>query len=227
MYLEIYYFSFPLIKKYKETTLLKSIKYDLHNFFIYHFWKSFNNFIKLTNVESSLFISKNNDFIIPKIIFELKGNLNEKQIKDILGIFLSHWSENFLINTDIENNYLDNFLQTDNINNILNDAEKIFKNFINDYSEKKLIDNNNPNYKKFRQYYNIILYLHYTLVKNYKETNTVKKHLKNTKVNLPEYKWHKKLLEERLKLDKENLEKIIVIYNQFITKIIKILNNLT
>ena len=71
------------------------------------------------------------------------------------------------------------------------------------------------------------MFLYYNLIKNYRETYQVKKHLKNIKVDLSEYKWHKKLLEERLKLDKENLEKIIVIYEEFITKILKILNNLT
>ncbi len=32
MYLEIYYFSFSLRKQYKETTLIKSIQYDLNNY---------------------------------------------------------------------------------------------------------------------------------------------------------------------------------------------------
>ncbi len=71
------------------------------------------------------------------------------------------------------------------------------------------------------------MFLRYNLIKNYRETPQVKKYLKNTKVDLSEYKWHKELLEERLKLDKENLEKIIIIYEKFITKILKILNNLT
>lgn len=226
MYLEIYYFSFPLIKKYKETTILKSIQQDLHNFFIYHFWKNFNWSIKLKNIKSNLFISKGDNFIIPKLIFELEWNLNNMQIKEILDIFLSHWSEKFLINTDIKNKYLEKFLEINNITNVLNNAEKIFKNFINDYSKNKLIDDNDLDYIKFRQYYNILLFLHYNLVKNYKETNQVKEYLTNIDVKLIEFNAHKRLLEERIKLNKNNLEKIIVIFNQFITKIIKILKNI-
>jgi len=34
MYLELYYFSFPLLENYKEETLIISIKTDLNNFFI-------------------------------------------------------------------------------------------------------------------------------------------------------------------------------------------------
>jgi len=226
MYLEIYYFSFPLIKKYKENTILKSIKQDLHNFFIYNFWESFENFIKLNNLESNLFISQNNNYIIPKLIFELEWDLNKIQIKEIFDIFLSHWSENFLINTNIENQYSDKFLQTDNIDNILNNAKEIFNDFIHNYSKNKLIDENEPDYIKFRKYYNMLLFLHYNLVKNYKETTQVKKYLTNIKSELAELKSHKELLKKRIQLDKENLEKIIVIYDQFITKIIKIIENL-
>jgi hypothetical protein len=226
MYLQIYYFTFPLNNKYKEQTMIESISFDLNKFFIYYFWTNFSNYIKTDKIEANLFINKENNIILPKLIFEINWNLDDKQLKSLLEIFSEHWSENFIIETNLDKKLIKNFLQIDNIEKILNKANKNFTKFIENYKKNKVIDKTDENYIEFRKSYNLLIFLYYFLIKNYNQISKVKEHINWMNINLQEYIAHKELLKNRLEINQENLEKIIVIYSNFIEKILKILEKI-
>jgi len=226
MYLELYYFSFSLLESYKEETLIISIKTDLNNFFIYHFWKKFTKSFKNNKIKANLYINNNQEIIIPKLVFQIEWDLTENQINEILDIFLNHWEENFILNTKFniwENKFLN--LNKD-ILKFLKKAKKDFEEFVKYFWENKLIDVTDSKYKKFRKTYSLFLYLNYYLLKTYKHINLEKNKLKEVETNLAEFKWNIKILDKRLELDKESLEKNIIIYADYVNKVLNIIKNL-
>ena len=226
MYLELYYFSFSLLESYKEETLIISIKTDLNNFFIYHFWKKFTKSFKNNKIKANLYINNNQEIIIPKLVFQIEWDLTENQINEILDIFSNHWEENFILNTKFniwENKFLN--LNKD-ILKFLKKAKKDFEEFVKYFWENKLIDVTDSKYKKFRKTYNLFFYLNYYLLKTYKHINLEKNKLKEVETNLAEFKWNIKILDKRLELDKESLEKNIIIYADYVNKVLNIIKNL-
>lgn len=226
MYLELYYFSFSLLESYKEETLIISIKTDLNNFFIYHFWKKFTKSFKNNKIKANLYINNNQEIIIPKLVFQIEWDLTENQINEILDIFSNHWEENFILNTKFniwENKFLN--LNKD-ILKFLKKAKKDFEEFVKYFWENKLIDVTDSKYKKFRKTYSLFLYLNYYLLKTYKHINLEKNKLKEVETNLAEFKWNIKILDKRLELDKESLEKNIIIYADYVNKVLNIIKNL-
>jgi hypothetical protein len=71
----------------------------------------------------------------------------------------------------------------------------------------------------------LFLYLNYLLVKTYKDTNLELSKIKNLQTWLIEYTSHIKLLETRLSLDKDSLEKNIVVFSGFLEKFLEILKS--
>jgi len=217
MFIEFYYFISPLERGYKVKTIVESIKSDLNRYFIYFFNKKLDDKI--------FWINKKNDYFLPKFIFQYEWKFTKLQIKELLNIFKAHWEENFIINYswfELEKN---NFLQLENIDSFLKQAPIVFEKFIKKYEKTKVIDETDKNYKIFRKTYNLFLYLNYILLKTYKNLNIEDKNLDKIKTGIVEYNSHLKLLKNRLNIDKESLEKTIVIYQNFVDKIISILNS--
>ena len=221
MFIEIYYFPFLLEKSYKIKTLIDSIKTDLEKFSIYFFNK------KLENNENIIFwINNNDDIFIPKFIFQFKWNLDKLEQEELINIFLSNGYENFIINSEwleIKNN---KFLNIHNIKDFFNKTPSIFEKFIKNYKKYKILDKTNKEYIEFIKTYNLFLFLNYSLLKTYKNIKLENKELKKIQTDIIEYTSYIKLLDKRLDLNKENLRKTIVIYSQFLYKIINILKNI-
>lgn len=221
MFIEIYYFPFLLEKSYKIKTLIDSIKTDLEKFSIYFFNK------KLENNENIIFwINNNDDIFIPKFIFQFKWNLDKLEQEELINIFLSNGYENFIINSkwlEIKNN---KFLNIHNIKDFLDKTPSIFEKFIKNYKKYKILDKTSKEYIEFIKTYNLFLFLNYSLLKTYKNIKLENKELKKVQTDIIEYTSYIKLLDKRLDLNKENLRKTIVIYSQFLYKIINILKNI-
>ena len=227
MYLEFYYFSFPLLEKYKEKTIIESIRQDLDKFFLYHFWKKLGNYFENEKVKANLFIRLEDEIIVPKLIFQIEWKLSKLQINELLEIFSNHWEENFILNTDI-NMWENKFLNLENIDikSFLKNTKEEFEKFITYYKKYKTIDETSKKYRNFRKAYNLFLFLNYYLLKTYKNLNCEQKKLNKLQTTLEEYTWNIKLLDKRLELDKQTLEKNILVYSNYVDKIIKILKNL-
>lgn len=221
MFIEIYYFPFLLEKSYKIKTLIDSIKTDLEKFSIYFFNK------KLENNENIIFwINNNDDIFIPKFIFQFKWNLDKLEQEELINIFLSNGYENFIINSEwleIKNN---KFLNIHNIKDFLDKTPSIFEKFIKNYKKYKILDKTSKEYIEFIKTYNLFLFLNYSLLKTYKNIKLENKELKKIQTDIIEYTSYIKLLDKKLDLNKENLEKTIVIYSHFLYKIINILKNI-
>jgi len=226
MYLEFYYFACPIVDKYKENTIIESIKTDLERFFLYHFWERIDNNFNKKNLQANLFIQNTKDYFIPNLIFSIKWNLDNKQTKELLEIFSNNWEENFVLNTDIKIKKK-KFLNLDNnIEEFLKKTKDNFESFLKYYEKHNIIDENNPQYRKFKKTYNLFLYLNYFLLKNYNSIIKEKKELRNIGDRVQEYTSHIKLLDKRLEIDKENLEKNIAILSHFLEKIMNILKKI-
>ena len=213
MYLEFYYFNFPLVEKFKEDTLIESIKQDLNKFFIYHFWETIN--------QTNLFISSSDNYQIPKLIFQINKNLTNQQIQQLIDIFSAHWEENFILNTDLpikENK----FLKLNNINNILNQANNSFEKFIKYYQNNKVIDETSPTYKNFRKSYNLLLFLNYFLTQISQKLSNKQSEIKTINPNLVEYQSNLQLLAERLNLTQKSILQTLPILQQYTQKLQKI-----
>jgi len=222
MFVELYYFPSILEKKFKISTTIESLKKDLNNFSIYYYWQKIKD-----NEKINLFVKSKNieDIFVPSLIFQIQDNLSKIQLNELLDIFLSHGEEKFIINYSWFKLKPGLFLQLSNIGVFLKKANSVFEDFLKIYTKTGVLDETSQVYKEFRKIYSLFLYLNYLLVKTYKDTNLELSKIKNLQTWFIEYTSHIKLLETRLNLDKDSLEKNIVVFSGFLEKFLGILKS--